>query len=112
MKMLTPLMISSGGLTGPQRLLPFFRFSMLYPRIFVPPVLAGGDQARLMQSLNALSTFGADGGPGYAVRINVVKTNETNDLSSVSLSIQVLILLPSKVFFPLGHRGGKVRFKK
>lgn len=74
--MLSPLMISSGGLTVPQILLPFFRFSRLYPRIFVPPVLAGGDHARLMQSLNALSTFGADGGPGYAVRINVVKTNE------------------------------------
>lgn len=69
-------MISSGGLTGPQRLLPFFRFSRLYPRIFVPPVLAGGDQERLMQFLNALSTFGADGGPGYAVSINDVITNE------------------------------------
>lgn len=59
----------------------------------MPPVLAGGDQARLMQSLNALSTFGADGGPGYAVRINVAKTNEKNELRNVPLSIQGLILL-------------------
>jgi len=40
---------------------------MLYPRILVPPVLDGGDQERLMQFLKALTTFGADGGPGYAV---------------------------------------------
>lgn len=94
--MLSPLIISSGGLTGPQRLLPFFRFSRLYPRIFVPPVLAGGDHARLIQSLNALSTFGADGGPGYAVRINVAKINEKNELLHVSLSVQGLILLQLK----------------
>lgn len=48
-------------------LLPFFRFSRLYPRILVPPVFAGGDQDRLMQSLKAVTTFGADGAPGYAV---------------------------------------------
>lgn len=55
-------------------------------------MLAGGDHARLIQSLNALSTFGADGGPGYAVRINVAKTNEKNELH-VSLSVQGSILL-------------------
>lgn len=65
------LIISSGGLTGPHRLLPFLRFSRLYPRILVPPVLAGRDQDRLMQSLKALTTFGADGGPGYAVYTKV-----------------------------------------
>ena len=48
------------------RLLPFLRFSILYPKIFVPPVLAGAVQARLMQSLKALTIFGVDGGPGYA----------------------------------------------
>lgn len=34
--------------------------------MLVPPVSAGGDQDRVMQSLKALTTFGADGGPGYA----------------------------------------------
>lgn len=34
----------------------------------MPPVSAGGDQDRVMQSLKALATFGADGGPGYAAR--------------------------------------------
>lgn len=78
-------MISSDGLTRPHKLLPFFRFSRLYPRIFVPPVLAGGDQARVMQSLNALITFGADGGPGYAVK--------TNEETKFSISIQGFSLL-------------------
>lgn len=59
--------MSSGVFTAPHRLLPFLRFSSLYPRILVPPVSDGGDQERLMQSLKALITFGADGGPGYAV---------------------------------------------
>jgi len=51
---------------GPQRLLPFLRFSRLYPRMLVPPVLAGGAQDRLMQSLKALTTFGAEGAAAYA----------------------------------------------
>lgn len=80
-------MISSDGLTRPHKLLPFFRFSRLYPRIFVPPVLAGGDQARVMQSLNALITFGADGGPGYAVKINVCEETK------LAISIQGFSLL-------------------
>lgn len=62
-----PLIISLGGLTGPHKLLPFLRFSRLYPRILVPPVSAGGDQERVIQSLKELTTLGADGGPGYAV---------------------------------------------
>lgn len=57
---------SSGGLTRPHRLLPFLRFSTLYPKMLVPPVLEGADQARLIQSLKALSIFGVEGGPGYA----------------------------------------------
>lgn len=51
---------------APHRLLPFLRFSTLYPRMSVPPVLEGAVQDRLMQSLNALIIFGAEGGPGYA----------------------------------------------
>lgn len=61
-----PLMGSSGELTRPHRLLPFFLFSTLYPKILVPPVLVGADQARFIQSLKALTIFGAEGGPGYA----------------------------------------------
>lgn len=36
--------------------------------MLVPPVLVGGDHDKLMQSLKALTTFGAEGGPGYAVK--------------------------------------------
>lgn len=68
-KMALPLMGSSGGLTWPHRLLPFLRFSTLYPKMLVPPVLAGADQARLMQSLKALTILGVEGGPGYAERM-------------------------------------------
>lgn len=64
-----PLMGSSGGLTWPHRLLPFLRFSTLYPKRLVPPVLVGADQARLIQSLKALTIFGVEGGPGYAERM-------------------------------------------
>lgn len=46
------------------KLLPFLRFSTLYPRRLVPPVLVGAVQARLMQSLKALTILGVDGGPG------------------------------------------------
>lgn len=63
-----PLTGSLAGLTRPHRLLPFFRFSTLYPKMLVPPVLVGADQARFIQSLKALTIFGAEGGPGYAVR--------------------------------------------
>lgn len=61
-----PLISSLGGLTWSHRLLPFLRFSTLYPKISVPPVLDGADQARLMQSLKALTTFSVEGAPGYA----------------------------------------------
>ncbi len=47
-------------------LLPRLRFSILYPTILVPPVLVGGDHAKVMQFLKALTTLGVDGGPGYA----------------------------------------------
>lgn len=57
---------SSSGFTKLQILLPFLRFSTLYPKRFVPPVLEGAVQARLIQSLKALTIFGADGGPGNA----------------------------------------------
>lgn len=63
---------SSGGLTRLQRLLPFLRFSILYPKRLVPPVLVGGVQARLIQSLKALTIFGADGAPGNAEEINYI----------------------------------------
>lgn len=55
---------------APHRLLPFLRFSTIYPRRSVPPVLEGAFQARLIQSLNALIIFGAEGGPGYATGYN------------------------------------------
>lgn len=67
--MALPLIGSSGGLTEPHRLLPFLRFSTLYPKMLVPPVLVGADQARLIQSLKALTTFSVVGGPGYAERM-------------------------------------------
>lgn len=35
--------------------------------MLVPPVLVGGDHAKVMQFLKALTTLGVDGGPGYAV---------------------------------------------
>lgn len=64
--MISPLIGSSSGFTKLQRLLPFLRFSTLYPKILVPPVLEGAVHARLMQSLKALTIFGAEGGPGNA----------------------------------------------
>lgn len=67
--MVLPLIGSSGGLIRPHRLLPFLRFSTLYPKILVPPVLVGADQARLIQSLKALTIFGVEGGPGNAERM-------------------------------------------
>lgn len=65
-RMILPLIGSSAGLTRLHRLLPFLRFSTLYPKMLVPPVLVGADQARLMQSLKALMIFGVEGCPGYA----------------------------------------------
>lgn len=38
----------------------------------VPPVLVGGVHVKVMQSLKALITLGADGGPGYAEKVNNV----------------------------------------
>lgn len=70
--MVKPFIISSAGLTGLHRLLPFLRFSMLYPRMLVPPVLEGGFHVRVIQSLKALTTLGAEGGPAYAMYRNMV----------------------------------------
>ncbi len=57
---------SSMALTTVQRLLPFLRFSTIYPRIREPPRLTGEAQQMLMQSSKALTTFGGAGGPGKA----------------------------------------------
>lgn len=53
-------------LTVDQRLLPFLRFSKMYPRIREPPRLLGESQEMLMQFSEALITFGGAGGPGKA----------------------------------------------
>lgn len=70
--MVLPLIGSSGGWTKPHRLLPFLRFSTLYPKMLVPPVLVGAVQAKLMQSLKALTIFGVEGGPGNAGKRNEI----------------------------------------
>lgn len=70
--MVKPFIISSAGLTGLHRLLPFLRFSMLYPRMLVPLVLEGEIHVRVMQSLKSLTTLGAEGGPGYAKYRNII----------------------------------------
>lgn len=40
--------------------------------MLVPPVLAGGVHDKVMQSLKALITLGADGGPENAENVNKV----------------------------------------
>lgn len=40
--------------------------------MLVPPVVAGGVHDKVMQFLKALITLGADGGPGYAEKVNNV----------------------------------------
>lgn len=40
--------------------------------MLVPPVLVGAVQAKLMQSLKALTIFGVEGGPGNAGKINEI----------------------------------------
>lgn len=70
--MVLPLIGSSGGWTKLHRLLPFLRFSTLYPKMLVPPVLVGAVQAKLMQSLKALTIFGVEGGPGNAGKRNEI----------------------------------------
>lgn len=71
--MILPLIGSSSGFTKLQRLLPFLRFSTLYPKILVPPVLDGAVHARLMQFLKALTIFGTEGGPGNAGKVNKIE---------------------------------------